>query len=77
VPLTRAHALGLSVLLTDPFYDIDVVAGLSQLADELQRMPQKAPRTVKWAFRVGKCEARIKDFYEEDSSDVPGLYPTP
>src|ERR1700747_2195024 len=28
------------------------------------------------AFRVGKCRVRIKDFYEEDSSDLPGLYPT-
>jgi hypothetical protein len=28
------------------------------------------------AFRVGKCRVRINDFYEEDSSDLPGLYPT-
>jgi len=46
--LTRARALGLSVHLTDPFYDIDVAADLSQLADELQRIPGKAPRTAKW-----------------------------
>src|SRR5713101_3897886 len=46
--LTRARALGLSVHLTDPFYDIDVAADLSQLADELQRLPGKAPRTAKW-----------------------------
>jgi rSAM/selenodomain-associated transferase 1 len=46
--LTRARALGLSVRLTDPFYDIDVAADLSQLADELQRLPGKAPRTAKW-----------------------------
>ena len=46
--LTRAQALGLSVHLTDPFYDIDVAADLSQLADELQRLPGKAPRTAKW-----------------------------
>jgi uncharacterized protein len=46
--LTRARALGLSVHLTDPFYDIDVPADLSQLADELQRLPGKAPRTAKW-----------------------------
>jgi glycosyltransferase A (GT-A) superfamily protein (DUF2064 family) len=46
--LTRARALGLSVNLTDPFYDIDVAADLSQLADELQRLPGKAPRTAKW-----------------------------
>jgi uncharacterized protein len=46
--LTRARALGLSVQLTDPFYDIDVAADLSQLADELRRIPGKAPRTAKW-----------------------------
>jgi uncharacterized protein len=46
--LTRAHALGLSVHVTDPFYDIDVAGDLSQLADELQRTPGKAPRTAKW-----------------------------
>jgi rSAM/selenodomain-associated transferase 1 len=46
--LTRARALGLSVHLTDPFYDIDVAADLTQLANELQRMPGKAPRTAKW-----------------------------
>jgi rSAM/selenodomain-associated transferase 1 len=46
--LTRARTLGLSVYLTDPFYDIDVTADLSQLADELQRLPGKAPRTAKW-----------------------------
>jgi uncharacterized protein len=46
--LTRARALGLSVSLTDPFYDIDVASDLSQLANELQRLPGKAPRTAKW-----------------------------
>jgi uncharacterized protein len=46
--LTRARALRLSVHLTDPFYDIDVADDLSQLADELQRIPGKAPRTAKW-----------------------------
>ena len=46
--LTRARALGLSVNLTDPFYDIDEAADLSQLADELLRLPGKAPRTAKW-----------------------------
>ena len=46
--LTRARALGLSISLTDPFYDIDVASDLSQLANELQRIPDKAPRTAKW-----------------------------
>lgn len=46
--LTRARALGLSISLTDPFYDIDVASDLSQLANELHRTPGKAPRTAKW-----------------------------
>jgi uncharacterized protein len=46
--LTRARALRLSARLTDRFYDIDIAADLSQLADELQRIPGKAPRTAKW-----------------------------
>jgi uncharacterized protein len=46
--LTRAHSLGLSVHVTDPFYDIDVAEDLTQLANELQRTPGKAPRTAKW-----------------------------
>ena len=46
--LARARELGLPVQLTDPFYDIDVAEDLSQLADELQRLPGKAPRTAKW-----------------------------
>jgi hypothetical protein len=44
----RASNLKLSVRVIDPFYDIDVAADLSQLADELQRIPGKAPRTAKW-----------------------------
>lgn len=46
--LIRARELGLSIQLTDPFYDIDIAADLSQLADELRRMPGKAPRTAEW-----------------------------
>ena len=49
--LRRAGARGLSVHLTDPFYDIDVAADLSQLADDLQRIPWKAPRTAKWLLQ--------------------------
>src|SRR5260370_3324474 len=55
--LTRARALGLSVHLTDPFSDIDVVADLSQLADELQRMPGKAPKTAKWLSEWARAGA--------------------
>jgi uncharacterized protein len=49
--LRRAGALGLSVHLTDPFYDIDVAADLGQLTDDLQRIPGKAPRTAKWLLQ--------------------------
>jgi glycosyltransferase A (GT-A) superfamily protein (DUF2064 family) len=46
--LTKARALGLSVRLTDLFYDIDEAADLSRLAEELQLMPGRAPKTAKW-----------------------------
>jgi uncharacterized protein len=46
--LTKARALGLSVRLTDLFYDIDEAADLSRLAEELQLTPGKAPKTAKW-----------------------------
>lgn len=46
--LERASNLQLSVRVIDPFYDVDVAADLSQLAEELQRVPGKAPRTAKW-----------------------------
>jgi rSAM/selenodomain-associated transferase 1 len=51
--LTRARELGLSVHVTDPFYDVDVAADLSHLAKELQRLPGKAPRTAKWLSEWG------------------------
>jgi rSAM/selenodomain-associated transferase 1 len=46
--LARVRALGLSVGLTYPFYDIDVAADLSRLAGELERVPARAPRTAEW-----------------------------
>ena len=46
--LERAEKLRLSVDLTDEFYDIDVPADLSRLADELQLAPERAPRTARW-----------------------------
>jgi rSAM/selenodomain-associated transferase 1 len=46
--LARARILGLSVHLTDPFYDIDLVADLNRLAAELERDPARAPRTARW-----------------------------
>jgi rSAM/selenodomain-associated transferase 1 len=46
--LTQARALGLSIQLTDPFYDIDVEGDLNRLAAELRFAPSRAPRTAKW-----------------------------
>ena len=46
--LMRVRGLGLSVSLTDPFYDIDVADDLSRLAGELQSVPGRAPRTAQW-----------------------------
>jgi uncharacterized protein len=45
---TKARALGLSVRLTDLFYDIDEAADLSRLAEDLHLTPGKAPKTAKW-----------------------------
>jgi uncharacterized protein len=52
--LAHARALELSVRFTDPFYDIDAVADLSQLAAELQLAPARAPRTAEWLVEWGK-----------------------
>lgn len=46
--LARARELGLSVRLTDPFYDIDVEDDLNRLAAELKLCPSRAPRTANW-----------------------------
>jgi uncharacterized protein len=53
--LGRVRALGLSVSLTDPFYDIDVADDLSRLASELQRAPARAPRTAQWLMEWRKA----------------------
>lgn len=53
--LARARVLGLSVRLTDLFYDIDEVADLRGLAAELQHAPGKAPRTADWLLAWGRA----------------------
>jgi glycosyltransferase A (GT-A) superfamily protein (DUF2064 family) len=44
--LGNARTLGLSVALTQPWYDVDVPADLRRLADELRTEPARAPRTA-------------------------------
>jgi len=53
--LGRVRALGLSVSLTDAFYDIDVAEDLSRLAAELQSVPERAPRTAQWLMEWRKA----------------------
>lgn len=51
--LSRAQTLGLSLHLADTFYDVDELADLSRLAIELQRFPERAPKTADWLSRLG------------------------
>ena len=51
----RVRALGLSMSLTDPFYDIDVADDLSRLAGELRSVPARAPRTAQWLMEWRKA----------------------
>ena len=53
--LGRVRALGLSVSLTDPFYDIDVADDLTRLAGELESVPARAPRTAQWLMEWRKA----------------------
>ena len=58
--LTRARALGLSVDLADPFYDIDVEGDLGRLAAELQLAPARAPRTAAWLKQWEQAGAQLR-----------------
>ncbi len=58
--LTRARALGLSVHLTDPFYDIDVEGDLTRLAAELRLAPARAPRTAVWLKQWAQAVAHSR-----------------
>jgi uncharacterized protein len=58
--LTRARSLGLSVHLTDPFYDIDVEGDLTRLAAELRLAPARAPRTAVWLKQWGQAVAQLR-----------------
>jgi len=48
--LKGAASLDLSVGFTELFYDVDVAGDLAMLAAELQRNPERAPRTAEWLF---------------------------
>jgi len=54
----RARALGLSVGVTDAWYDVDVPADLSRLAADLRLAPGRASRTA--AF-LASCMSRPRD----------------
>jgi len=58
--LRRARALGLSVDLTDPFYDIDVEGDLTRLVAELLLAPARAPRTAVWLKQWGQAVALLR-----------------
>jgi glycosyltransferase A (GT-A) superfamily protein (DUF2064 family) len=58
--LKRARALGLSVHLTDPFYDIDVEGDLTRLAAELRLAPVRAPRTAVWLKQWEQAVAQLR-----------------
>ena len=55
--LKRASDMNLSVRVIDSFYDVDVAADLHRLAEELQRMPGKAPRTAAWLVEWRRAQA--------------------
>jgi len=61
----RARALGLSVHLTDPFYDIDVAGDLTRLAAELRLAPARAPRTAVWLKQWGQAVAELRTGTED------------
>jgi rSAM/selenodomain-associated transferase 1 len=58
--LARTKALDLSTGFTEHFYDIDVADDLRQLAAELRRVPERAPRTAAWFGEWGETVAWLR-----------------
>jgi len=67
--MAQARSLGLTVTVIEPFYDIDVLADLSRLADELLRAPERAPKTAEWlrTFRTRRMQSG-----EANDTALPG-----
>ena len=55
--LANARVLGLSVGITESWYDVDVPADLSRLATELRLAPERAPRTAAFLDSLGRLSA--------------------
>ena len=78
--LTRARALGLSTYLTEAFWDIDVLADLIPLAEQLRLAPAKAPRTAAWLrgdTRWSSCRRRrrTRESYADSQALRPWRHP--
>lgn len=63
--LARAHGLQLSVVFTDPFYDIDTEPDLTRLAAELRLAPARAPRTAAWLKQWEQSVAQLRTGTED------------
>ena len=63
--LGRTRVLELSVSCLDPFYDIDVVEDLFRLSAELERDPDRAPRTAVWLRDWGETLTRLRTGTED------------
>jgi rSAM/selenodomain-associated transferase 1 len=62
--LKRASDMNLSVRVIDSFYDVDVAADLHRLAEELQGVPGKAPRTAAWLVEWRRAQAEHRSSIE-------------